>query len=83
MPSREMPERIWREVALAREDAFPCLRLGDFSVRRYQQRLWWVRYQPGQTDAVLAWRIPPAAAVARRSWRTDAAAGGPLRARAW
>ncbi len=30
MPSREMTERIWREVALAREDAFPCLRLGDF-----------------------------------------------------
>ena len=52
MPSREMPERIWREVALAREDAFPCLRLGDFSVRRYQQRLWWVRYQSGQTDVV-------------------------------
>ncbi len=55
MPSREMPERIWREVAQAREDAFPCLRLGDFTVRRYRQRLWWVKYLPGQTEAVLSW----------------------------
>lgn len=55
MPSREMTERIWREVALAREDAFPCLRLGDFTVRRYQQRLWWVKYFPGQAEAVVPW----------------------------
>lgn len=55
MPSREVPERIWREVALAREDAFPCLRLGDFCVRRYQQRLWWVRYLPGQADIIVPW----------------------------
>jgi tRNA(Ile)-lysidine synthase len=56
MPSREMPERIWREVALAREDAYPCLRLGHFAVRRYQQRLYWVKYLPGQSETVLAWR---------------------------
>ena len=81
MPSREMPERIWREVALAREDAFPCLRLGDFSVRRYQQRLWWVRYQPGQTDVVLPWpdyrrplRLPEG--LGELTLRS----GGPLRA---
>ena len=55
MPSRDVPERIWREVAQAREDAFPCLRLGDFTVRRYQQRLHWVKYIPGQTEAVLSW----------------------------
>ncbi|WP_185928569.1 TilS substrate-binding domain-containing protein, partial [Klebsiella huaxiensis] len=46
MPSREMLERIWREVAMAREDAYPCLRLGQFAVRRYQQRLHWVKYLP-------------------------------------
>ena len=28
--SREVPGDIWREVAMAREDAFPCLRLGQF-----------------------------------------------------
>ncbi len=56
MPSREMPERIWREVAMAREDAYPCLRLYHFAVRRYQQRLHWVKYLPGQSETVLAWR---------------------------
>lgn len=56
MPSREVPERIWREVAMAREDAFPCLRLGQFTVRRYQQRLHWVRYIPRQSETMLAWR---------------------------
>ncbi|HEJ0076695.1 TPA: tRNA lysidine(34) synthetase TilS [Klebsiella oxytoca] len=56
MPSREVPERIWREVAMAREDAFPCLRLGPFTVRRYQQRLYWVRYIPGQSETMLEWR---------------------------
>ena len=55
MPSREVPERIWREVAMAREDAFPCLRLGQFTVRRFQQRLYWVKYLPGQSETVLAW----------------------------
>ncbi len=30
MPSREMTERIWREVALAREDAFPVCVLAIF-----------------------------------------------------
>ena len=29
MPAREVPERLWHEVALAREDASPCLRLGE------------------------------------------------------
>ena len=47
MPAREVPERLWHEVALAREDASPCLRLGEFTVRRFQQRLYWVKYLPG------------------------------------
>ncbi|QGN40455.1 tRNA lysidine(34) synthetase TilS [Klebsiella oxytoca] len=55
MPSREVPERIWREVAQAREDAFPCLRLGQFTVRRYQQRLYWVKFIPGQSETMLEW----------------------------
>lgn len=56
MPSREMLTRLWQEVALAREDAAPCLRLGDFGVRRFQQRLWWVKVQPGQTDSQIEWQ---------------------------
>ena len=55
MPAREVPERLWHEVALAREDASPCLRLGEFTVRRFQQRLYWVKYLPGQTDSVQRW----------------------------
>ncbi len=53
--SPEVPERLWHEVALAREDASPCLRLGDFTVRRFQQRLYWVKYLPGQTESVQHW----------------------------
>jgi tRNA(Ile)-lysidine synthase len=59
---REMPERIWHEVALAREDASPCLRLGDFTVRRYQQRLWWVNI-PARRIACCVARLAPAAAL--------------------
>ncbi|MRS15129.1 tRNA lysidine(34) synthetase TilS [Enterobacteriaceae bacterium RIT691] len=42
MPSRAMLERLWQEVALAREDATPLLRLGHTDVRRFQQQLWLV-----------------------------------------
>ncbi|ROP58450.1 tRNA(Ile)-lysidine synthase [Enterobacter sp. BIGb0383] len=56
MPSREMLERLWHEVALTREDATPCLRLGTWEVRRYQQQLWWVNPLPGQSETVLNWQ---------------------------
>lgn len=55
MPSRAMLGRLWQEVALAREDASPCLNLGDFEVRRFQQQLWWVKTQISQTETVLTW----------------------------
>lgn len=55
MPSREMLSRLWLEVALAREDASPCLHSGSHQVRRFQQRLWWVKALAGQTETVLAW----------------------------
>ena len=54
MPAREVPERLWHEVALAREDASPVCGWG-FTVRRFQQRLYWVKYLPGQTDSVQRW----------------------------
>ncbi|SUG79480.1 tRNA(Ile)-lysidine ligase [Salmonella enterica subsp. enterica] len=43
MPSRDALERIWQEVALARDDASPCLRFGDHEIRRYQSQLWWIK----------------------------------------
>ena len=58
MPSREMLMRLWQEVAMAREDAAPRVRLGGFDVRRFQQQLWWVKAQAGQTDTVLPWANP-------------------------
>lgn len=55
MPSRDGLERLWLEVAMAREDASPCLRFGEFEVRRYQDQLWWIKSVAGQRDAVLHW----------------------------
>lgn len=55
MPSRDGLERIWHEVALAREDASPCFRLGEYEVRRYQSQLWWVKSVDGQSETVISW----------------------------
>lgn len=55
MPSRDALERIWQEVALAREDASPCFRLGEFDIRRYQSQLWWVKSVDGQSETVIPW----------------------------
>lgn len=56
MPSRDALVRIWQEVALAREDASPCLRLGAFEIRRYQSQLWWIKSVTGQSETILRGR---------------------------
>jgi len=56
MPAREVPERLWHEVALAREDASPCLRLGAFEIRRYQSQLWWIKSVTGQSETIVPWQ---------------------------
>nr|WP_318383302.1 tRNA lysidine(34) synthetase TilS [uncultured Enterobacter sp.] len=58
MPSRDALARLWQEVALAREDANPCLTLGDAEVRRFQGQLWWVRGHQSLREAVIAWPDP-------------------------
>lgn len=58
MPSREGLERIWQEVACSREDAEPCLRLGDAEVRRYRDRLWWRISTASLRENVLSWSQP-------------------------
>ncbi|EKS6738089.1 MULTISPECIES: tRNA lysidine(34) synthetase TilS [Enterobacter] len=55
MPSRAMLARFWDEVALAREDATPCVHLNGFDVRRYKGALWWVKSSPSLADRVLDW----------------------------
>jgi tRNA(Ile)-lysidine synthase len=58
MPSRDRLARIWQEVALARDDATPGVKLGEGEIRRYQGRLWWVQVTPGQRDTQLGWEDP-------------------------
>lgn len=58
MPSRAMVDRLWQEVAQAREDAAPCVRLGEFAVRRYRSCLWWTRATESQRDTQLCWPAP-------------------------
>ncbi|EKT53401.1 tRNA lysidine(34) synthetase TilS [Providencia sneebia] len=43
MPPFNQLERIWCEVALARQDAEPICQLGHVDIRRYQGALWIVR----------------------------------------
>lgn len=42
MPSREHVEKIWLEVAMARQDANPLLNLANGQIRRYEQKLYWL-----------------------------------------
>lgn len=58
MPSRAMLNRIWDEVAQAREDAAPRIYLNGFEVRRYKGQLWWVKSLPSLADRILDWPSP-------------------------
>ena len=53
-----MLNRIWEEVAQAREDAAPCIHLNGYDVRRYKGQLWWVKSVPSLADVVLDWPSP-------------------------
>ncbi|MBD2799660.1 tRNA lysidine(34) synthetase TilS [Xenorhabdus sp. M] len=57
MPSREQLQRIWSEVALARQDAEPRFRLGQYDIRRYQQKLWLLPLYRRLAETVLEWNV--------------------------
>ncbi len=57
MPCRQHLQLLWTEVALCREDAEPQLRLGNWQVRRYRQRLYLLPVLPSLHDCVLPWDI--------------------------
>ncbi|MTD40938.1 tRNA lysidine(34) synthetase TilS [Erwinia sp. CPCC 100877] len=57
-PSRSMLARLWGEVACARADAAPRLRLGELEVRRYHGALWRVTCRAPLDDVVLGWDDP-------------------------
>lgn len=80
MPSRAMLQRLWQEVALAREDAAPCLRLGEYEVRRYQACLWWSKTRASQRDTQLAWPLPGALTLPDGLGTLSLVPGGDLRA---
>ncbi|MEB6336635.1 tRNA lysidine(34) synthetase TilS [Serratia rhizosphaerae] len=55
MPAREQLQRVWDEVALARRDAEPQLRLGNYQIRRFRQRLYLLPPLADLRDQCLAW----------------------------
>jgi len=70
MPSRAMVNRLWEEVALAREDASPILNLGEGEVRRFRGSLWWVQTPPSLADQILAWPDPASTLTLPQAWGT-------------
>lgn len=58
MPPFNQLERIWQEVALARQDADPICRLGQFEIRRYQGALWVVKRINRLVNQQFAWQFP-------------------------
>lgn len=52
MPSREHLSKIWREVALAKQDANPILNLPDVQIRRYAGKL----YSVTHTEDISHWQ---------------------------
>jgi tRNA(Ile)-lysidine synthase len=79
MPSREMLERIWQEVVLAREDANPQMRFGEFELRRYQQQLWWIRRADKADKTPIAWSDISLPLVLPDGDKLILVAGGPIR----
>lgn len=70
MPSRAMISRLWEEVAQAREDANPVLKLGEGEVRRFRQALWWVKSHESLAERVIPWQELSVPLVLPQSWGT-------------
>lgn len=58
MPPFNQLQRIWQEVALARQDAEPICQLGHVDIRRYQGALWIVRRINNLLGQQFAWGYP-------------------------
>lgn len=55
MPTREQLQRLWHEVALARDDAEPQLHLANSQIRRFRRRLYLLPAMRSLRDEVLSW----------------------------
>ncbi|MEY0231516.1 tRNA lysidine(34) synthetase TilS [Providencia manganoxydans] len=58
MPPFNQLQRIWLEVALARQDAEPICQLGNVDIRRYQGALWIVRRINSLLGQQFTWHYP-------------------------
>ena len=58
MPPFNQLQRIWQEVALARQDAEPVCRLGLVEIRRYQGALWVVERINSLVGQQYSWDYP-------------------------
>ncbi len=58
MPAYIQLQRIWDEVAQARQDAEPSCQFGQYEVRRYQNSLWLVRRINTLVNQLLQWDYP-------------------------
>ncbi|KAA5969213.1 tRNA lysidine(34) synthetase TilS [Pantoea sp. M_9] len=55
MPSRAALQRISTDVIESRTDAQPALQLGNFTLRRYRDALYWLPPQPSLRDQECCW----------------------------
>lgn len=55
MPSRQQLNLIWQDVALSRADATPCMRLGEFEIRRFKQYLYCLKKRADLQHLILPW----------------------------
>ncbi|CAH0534219.1 tRNA(Ile)-lysidine synthase [Vibrio stylophorae] len=54
-PSLAQFDKIWQEIACARVDANPQLKIGQGQIRRYQQRLYWLALQQDVSEWSALW----------------------------
>ncbi|WWP00923.1 MAG: tRNA lysidine(34) synthetase TilS [Candidatus Dasytiphilus stammeri] len=58
LPSRNLLQCIWHQVICSRQDAYPCLKIGNYEVRRYRNAIYLVKIIPHIRDCVLDWSSP-------------------------
>ncbi|WWP02732.1 MAG: tRNA lysidine(34) synthetase TilS [Candidatus Dasytiphilus stammeri] len=58
-PSYKVIKCIWQELICSRKDAYPCVKIGNFNVRRYRQAIYLINPIPSSLqDYVIKWDYP-------------------------
>ncbi|WP_157991324.1 tRNA lysidine(34) synthetase TilS [Candidatus Erwinia haradaeae] len=58
LPSYDSLKRIWKEVAIARPDANPSLKIGIKEIRRFRSRLYFMSLKKSLINIKLLWEPP-------------------------